>query len=102
MATAGKSLPETINKLTNLILATRGSNRKKLQEQQAQLSKKLQKLIDKNVPQDTDEYKELILEIKKANGKIKAALDDIKKVADTIESIGRVIKILSKVAAKVV
>ncbi len=41
MATVGKSLPEMINRITNLILATRGSNRKKLQEQQAQLVKKL-------------------------------------------------------------
>jgi len=102
MATVGKSLPEMINKITNLILATRGSNRKKLQEQQAQLAKKLQKLIDKNVPQDTEEYKKLISEIKKANGQIKAAIDDIKNVAETIETIGKVIGMLSKVAAMAV
>lgn len=102
MATVGKSLPEMINNITNLILAARGSNRKKLQEQQAQLSKKLQKLIDKNVPQDTEEYKELVLEIKKANGKIKTAMDDIKNVAETIETIGKVIGMISKVAAMAV
>ncbi len=102
MATVGKSLPEMINNITNLILATRGPNRKKLQVQQAQLSKKLQKLIDKNVPQDTEEYKELISEIKKANSKIKAAMKDIKNVAESIETIGRVIGMLSKVAAMAV
>ncbi len=102
MVTVGKSLPKTINEITNLILKTRGPNRNKLLEQQAQLSKKLQKFIDKNVPQDTEEYKKLVSEIKKANGEIKAALEDIKNVAETIGTIGRVIGMLSKVAAMAV
>ncbi len=99
MATIGRTLPKMISVITNLILVTRGPKRQKLIEQQTELSSKLQKLIDKNVPQDTKEYKEFILEIKKANRKIKEALDDKKNVTEATETIERVIRLLSRVAS---
>ncbi len=98
MATVGESLPEMINQITNLILVTRGPDREELQKQQVLLSKKLQKLIDKNVPQDTVEYNELVSKIQEANSEIKASLDDLENVAKTIETIGMVLGRLSQLA----
>jgi len=98
--TIGESLPKLLDDITELILAERDLQKvKDLREQQKKIAVELQRLIDKNVSQDTSEYKAVINGIKEAREAVKAAIEDLGKVADTIGKIAKAIDLLAKVAA---
>ncbi len=98
--TIGESLPKLLDDITELILVERDLGKvKELREQQKKIAAELQKLIDKNVSQDTSEYKAVINGIEEAHEAVKAAIEDLGKVAETIGKIAKVIGLLAKVAA---
>lgn len=98
--TIGESLPKLLDDITELILAERDLQKvKELREEQKKIAAELQKLIDKNVAQDTTEYKAATDGIKEAHEAVKDAIKDLGKVADTINTIAKVVNLLAKVAA---
>ena len=96
----GKSLGRMIADLTDLILVTKDPNKKeKLRQQHRKLTRKLQDLIDKTVPTDTDEYQKATAAVAEGNKAVKKAIEDTSQAADAISKTAKVISSLARLIA---
>jgi hypothetical protein len=96
----GTSLSKMIVDLTDLILATKNPAKKEeLRKQHKKLTKKLQALIDKTVPADTEEYKKANAAVVEGNMAIKEAIKDTSQAAGAVTKLAKAISALAKLIA---
>jgi methyl-accepting chemotaxis protein len=100
MPSLGKTLSQTIRKLTDTIEALPdGANRNKLIKQQKALAAELVTLIDENVEADTEEYRNATAALEAANKSLAKARVSIRKIAETIDAVAEAVEAVAELAA---
>lgn len=103
MSTLGKNLSSMLVNMTDLILKETDVLRMKaLRKQQKELSKQLQILIDKTVPNDTAKYRQATKALLEANEEMKVAKKDLDRVGTVIQKIAKAVDLVGKVLKTVI
>ena len=75
---------------------------KQLRKQHKELSKQLQTLIDKTVPNDTAKYRQATKALLEANEEMKVAKKDLDRVGKVIQKIAKAVDLVGKVLKTVI
>jgi signal transduction histidine kinase len=94
---ANSNYSEMLANLSDLIIKEKDPEQKAtLRKLHKDLSKKLKKLIDKNIEDDSGEYALAIKGLEKANSSLKNSLKDIKNISETINALTEVVNIVGE------
>jgi len=98
MKTLGKHLSCMLIDMTDLILKETDLQRmKQLRKNHRQLSKQLQLLIDKTVPNDTANYRRAMMALSEANEEIRQAKKNLDRVETVIQKSAKAVDVVAKV-----
>ncbi|MGY6214229.1 hypothetical protein ACW73L_03615 [Methylolobus aquaticus] len=98
--TLGKDLQKMSHLLQALILSEPSVTRKKeLRKQLTAVLDVTAQLVDRNVGDATDLYRDSTAAVEQANAQIVKAMQDLGEVAATIEAIARAVDLLAELAA---
>jgi len=98
MKTLGKHLSCMLIDMTDLILKETDLQRmKQLRKHHRQLSKQLQLLIDKTVPNDTANYRRAMMALSEANEEIRQAKKNLDRVETVIQKSAKAVDVVAKV-----
>lgn len=101
-ATLGSGIGKTIVSLTDVILVEEDNEkRKSLKRQLRELVAQNKKLVDKQVPNDTNSYRKATEHLAKANQALKDAKKGIESVAKAINKVATAISWVEKVVSTV-
>ena len=100
MPTLGQRLSELGSAILALQKKTRSvAQKRKLHDQLDEILEIAGKLVDANVDDATEEYKEATRGLQAAARATRQAMDDLKQVAATIDKIAEAVDLIAKVAA---
>ena len=97
----GNSLNTALVKLTRLILKVDGEQRELLLVQHEELSGQLQELVNKTIPNDSEEYAKANGALLQLVNAIAEAQQDVNKIVDVVGKIANAVNLVSKLVDKV-
>jgi hypothetical protein len=97
--TLGRTLLRALDDLNALIPNATPEDLPALQDKRAALIAQIERLVDANLDQGTEEYKAATAALQAASDSIRAAIARLEKVADAIVKLGQALEIIAKLAA---